>query len=155
MDGIISNIDIEYLCKKFKIKLNSCLSKDNLKYSNIENGGYIINLENSGLGGSHWVGLYIYNNYACYYDSYGAVYPNEIMKFCSRKNIIYNTNQIQHLSDTHCGWYSIAFLYFLQSNNNLNNNLYDEMNKFNDMFLDDINKSSLCKLQNYYKKYIL
>jgi hypothetical protein len=110
---LLSNLDIEELCREFKIPLVACVSKDMLARLSVKNGGYVINLDNSGSAGTHWVALYIENSDACYWDSFGMIPPLEVLKFCKNKHLIHNRDQIQNLNQEACGYYCIAFLHFM------------------------------------------
>lgn len=112
---LLSNIDLDYFYKKFKIQLNGIYSKDLLKnIKNIKEGNYIINLQDSDKGnGSHWVALTIHNNIAIYYDSFGFSMPNTVMYFIKRYNkkckIVYSIDQIQNINSVYCGWFVLFF----------------------------------------------
>jgi hypothetical protein len=124
---LLSNLDIEELAKEFKINLIACVSKDMLSRLPVKNGGYIINLDNSGSAGTHWVALYIDNSDACYWDSFGMVGPLQVLKFCKNKHLIHNKDQIQNLNQSACGYYCIAFLHFMnkaKKNTNMRTKLY-------------------------------
>lgn len=116
-DGLLSNTDIINLCKILKLNLIDCDYKDRLPNKCLD-GSYIINLESSsdGSGGSHWVALYCKNHYAVYFDSFGASYPLEIQKFTDNRIVFFNSIPIQMLDDSHCGWYCIAFLFYMVNN---------------------------------------
>ena len=145
-NGTLNNIDIEDIARKLHIKLNAICHKNQLKNTTYKDGGYIINLENSTGNGTHWVCLYIDNNETYYYDSFGKIYPNEVLQFSRDKYITYNSNHIQNINDTYCGFYCLAFLYYMQNNNHIR----DKLETFNNMF-DDNPLHSLKYLQRYYK----
>ena len=150
MSGILDNVEIEQLCSKLGIKLNCCCSKDYLQHIKPQNGGYIINLQSSiDGGGTHWTALFIRNKDAMYYDSFGIIYPKEIRQFCSNIYIDYNCNEVQNINDEHCGYFAIAFLYFMQHSND---DLNTAMAKYNDKYSDSDSKSNLKSLQNYFKQ---
>lgn len=83
------------------------------KAKNKETG--IINLDNSkGLSlhnnnGSHWVGYYINNDSAMYYDSYGLAPPDEFIKYIGNRKLLYNTDHDQIKKKT-CGYWVILWL---------------------------------------------
>ena len=149
MNVLLSNYDIIEICQQLKINLIKCCFKEEL-IGNCQNGCYVINLDNIGGVGSHWICLYVSGNYACYFDSFGIIYPYEVQRFCKNKTIIYNMNQIQHIDDIHCGYFCIAFLHYLQYNDNKNMYLNDEMNNFIQHFSNNPS-NNLKKLQNYFK----
>lgn len=145
---ILSNTDIEQICKIMKIPLILCVSKDKLKNYKPVNGGYIINLMDSGGGGSHWVALWIQNNNAIYFDSFGIIYPFEVKQFIKKKVFYYNTDQIQHLNQDSCGYFCILFLYMMNSNSHLYPRIL--LNRFVNLFDDDERKNDNI-LQKYMK----
>ena len=152
---ILSNIDIELLCQKFGIKLNGCVSKDMLNDLPLENGGYIINLENSDKDGSHWVGLYIRDRDAVYFDPFGVQYPTQVQTYCKSKKLIYNETQVQEISQECCGWYCISFLHFMSKNVIKINNIDYYLNRFFNLFNNTNYNSNDNILQNYFKVKIL
>ena len=56
-------------------RLNGVYSKDNLherRFTEIKDRAYIINLDKYSDIGNHWVVLYVQNNDATYFDSFGV-----------------------------------------------------------------------------------
>jgi hypothetical protein len=120
-DWSLSNIDIEEACKKFRIPLHKVICKDMLKSMKPKLGNYIINLADSTspTGGTHWLALVVRKKEAMYFDSFGEIYPTEVKQFITRNpnvKIDYNTDHIQDLDDTTCGFYCIAFIHFCHRN---------------------------------------
>jgi hypothetical protein len=64
------------------------------------------------LPGTHWVALFIRNNIAIYFDSYGLAPPNDIKEFTKKNKLIYSSDMIQSMTSTACGFYCIYFLFF-------------------------------------------
>lgn len=64
--------------------------------------GYIINLEDSDEGGSHWVAL----KDGAYFDSYGVPSTKAISKFVKH----WNTEQYQSINQESCGFYAVYVL---------------------------------------------
>lgn len=147
---LLTNIDIEELCKEFKIPLVACIPKDMLRPLKYKNGGYIINLNNSNQSGSHWTALFVRDSHCCYFDSFGIGPPLEVLKFCKGKFLIINKDQIQNLNHESCGYYAIAFLHYMSraKGDNLKTNLFMFAKPF------DIDKTSNNDniLQVYLKK---
>lgn len=94
---LLSNVDIEELCKEFKIPLSACVSKDMLNKYKYKNGGYVINLDDSTGGGSDWVALYAKDNDCCYFDPFGIKPPVDVLRYCKNRKLIINKDQIQKL----------------------------------------------------------
>lgn len=152
---ILSNVDIEDLCKRFKLKLNACVSKDALRFFPIENGGYVINLDNMGNPGSHWTSLYVRDDIAIYMDPFGVKYPKEIENYCKGYNLIYNETQIQDIKQECCGYYCIAFLHYMMHNVNKTKNHDYFLNRFVSLFNNLTFGSNDNVLQNYFRTKIL
>lgn len=123
LTDLLTDHDLAVFCKQLKIKLNGILQSDLFdKLTHLQNGAYIINLQSSKVGnGTHWTALYITQNYAVYFDSFGLPIPTAVLKAISRSNkktkktIIYSTDQIQTMKSIRCGYFCLYFLYFFQT----------------------------------------
>lgn len=144
MIELLSNFDIIDICKSLDINIIQCESKINIRIPPTKNRlcCYVVNLDNT--SGSHWCTLVVYNNNGFYFDSFGIVPPLEIKQFCkiNRISLEYNNNQIQDLLSTACGWYCIAFMYFIKTNLRRGSNGFEKLNskfccKFNTEIQDD------------------
>ena len=94
-------------------RFNGVFSRDNLPNS-IKNGAYVINLDEYHDIGTHWVALYVYNNAAIYFDSFGVEHiPKEIKKFIALKKIITNIYRIQTYDSIMSGYFCIGFINFM------------------------------------------
>lgn len=139
---LLTNTDLEHYAKLFKMPLNGVFSKDLFESKRPKLGNYVINLENSDYGGSHWTCLILTKNIAIYYDSFGQPMPQEIIRFIKRFNkksiIIYSIDQIQHIDSVYCGWFCLEFLYWYSIKHKKNNKYKVLLNKHNAQFdLDD------------------
>jgi hypothetical protein len=128
--SILSNIDIENICSFLDVPLLGVICKDELP-KKLTTGAFVLNMANSDQPGTHWVALIVDDQKnAAYFDSYGCPPPEEVVKYTKRcKHVYYNTDQIQAVSSTDCGWFCIAFLHFEYFNHGIN-----LMTKFTDMF---------------------
>ena len=139
---MLSNFDIEKLCKFYRLPLIAICMKNELPMA-VKDGCYIINMQSSTQGnGTHWIALYVFKLNAFYFDSFGALPPNEVMAFIKRRqgcHLFYNNWIIQDLKSDACGWYCIAFLTFLHQNRN--KNLQQVFNEFTNNFHDDTTKN--------------
>lgn len=87
-----------------------CFAKDVLPQT-IEQGFYILNLDNQAGAGTHWtliINLPIMP--VCfYYDPFGVVPPMEALKFMktSKRKMYYSTIDMQHIDSSLCGYYCI------------------------------------------------
>ena len=112
----LTNFEIQKYYQK-EPRFNGIYSRDNLPERNsveIKDGAYIINLDEYSDVGTHWVALYVQNNDAPYFDSFGVEHiPKEIKTFIGTKNIKTNIFRIQAYDSIMCGCFCIAFIYFI------------------------------------------
>lgn len=151
---LLSNFDLEEICKYYNIPLIKCISKDLLTLADLQNGGYVINLQNYEVGqGTHWTCFFIHNNNVAYFDSFGQIMPTNILNLFYKKdyNIFYSTDIIQHILATTCGYYCIAFLHFMNKFKD-NNNFGTIINHFNKPFKLDNLKENDYVLQAYIRR---
>ena len=148
----LTDTQIWDLAKRMNIPLVFCDFKDNLpltgdlKY----NKAYIINMENEydqngePNEGSHYTCFQV-NKYpngrkeGVYFDSFGQPPPQIVDKFCGMK-MPYQKKDIQSLMNSACGWYSLAFLHYINSYEGRSKHLYTDCETFTEMF-DDLNVS--------------
>jgi hypothetical protein len=105
----LSDLDITNILTKHKIPFNGVFSK-NLLPKDLKYGWYIINMQSSNQGdreGTHWVS-FKYDTICEYIDSFGFIYPIEILQRTKGKTIIYNKQQIQDINSSSCGWFAIG-----------------------------------------------
>ena len=90
----MANIEIQKNYEN-ESRFNGIYSRDNLS-KNIKDGTRVINLDEYAGVGTHWITLYISNNDAIYFNSFGVEHiPKEIKKFIGNKNIQTNILRIQ------------------------------------------------------------
>jgi len=133
---MLTNFDLEKIAKNYDVKLIGIYSKNELDKLPIEDGNYIINLDDN--IGSHWTALNINKNKGIYFDSFGCVPPQNVISFVKQKPNIkfgYNNFIIQDLESEKCGFYCIAFLLFL--NRSKNKDIYKATNDFIQLFKDN------------------
>ena len=103
----LTNFEIKKYYQK-EPRFNGIYSRDNLPERNsveIKDGAYITNLDEYSDVGTHWIALYIQNNDATYFDSFGVEHiPKDIKKKFFR---------IQTYDSIMCGCSSIGFIYFI------------------------------------------
>jgi hypothetical protein len=115
---LLSNFDIEDICVLIGIDLKGVYSKDLLQDIEPEIGCYVVNIQDSQFGGSHWVCIVINQSYVSYFDSFGVRPSDDVREFISRyvkhskMETIYNLQQIQQFESVLCGYYCIYFCYF-------------------------------------------
>ena len=142
---MLSNYDIDELVIKMGIpNFKGCFYKDTLK--KIEpSSSYIINLnsefneKNERNAGSHWVALITDDlKKAIYMDSYGEKEPNEIKNLLksNQYKIAHTSKNIQSLMSNLCGFFCLAFIYFLTVSKYRTKNIINDASIFLDLFED-------------------
>ena len=113
----LSNFEIEEYFLKNK-RFNNVYSRDNLPKT-INNGAYIINLDEYADVGTHWVVLYVNDNEVIYFDSFVVEHiRKEIKRFIGHKNIKTNIFRIQADNSVMCGYFCIGFIDFMFAGRN-------------------------------------
>ena len=93
-------------------KFNGVYFRDNL--TKIEDGTYIIDLDQYSDIATHWVALYVHNDYNTYFDSFGVEHiPKEIKTFINNENIKANVFRIQAYDSIMCRCFCIGFIDFI------------------------------------------
>jgi hypothetical protein len=147
---MLSNFDIERICRKLELPIVGVFSKDKIP-KDIRIGSYYINLQDANDGdGTHWVMFKIYDNDdredksnkkkesigALYFDPFGVDMPKEVADFLKPfKPIPYSNRQIQGLKQEECGWYCIACDYSLEHKQHGTTYL-DDFHKFISLWSD-------------------
>ena len=115
----------------------------------------IINLDLRKNTGTHWIGLALYHNdiYVC--DSLGTIlptsrFPTELVNFLhlfSFEKRLHITKQLQPLSSSLCGKYTVCFIYIMSVTNNYSSFLsYFSLNfGINDCIINLLEKSCFNK----------
>ena len=88
-------------------RFNGVYSRDNLL--KIKDGAYVITIDEYFDIGTHWVALYVHNNYVTYFNSFGAEHtPKEIKTFINRLfSRTTNIFRIQAYDSIMCGYFCI------------------------------------------------
>lgn len=112
---------IEY-AKRLHIPLRFIGNKDKLAGFPLQNGAYIVNLQDDvnsngeDQSGTHWVAFWIEKGKAVYFNSFGIAPPAEIQLYLYRfRPYMYNENQIQNTASGWCGIYVLSFLQSMKS----------------------------------------
>ena len=156
---MLSDKEIFQLAKMMNVPLEFCNYKDKLPQKLELNKGYIINMQSSteDEDGSHWT-CFISVDYplmktvhSYYFDSFGQPPPeivnDRIMDNYGHKPK-YNTKDIQSLIADCCGYYALAFLYWITVYESTSGELYKDAKEFESLF-DDLNKSRDFKKNEY------
>ena len=93
-------------------RFNGACSRDNLP--KIEDGAYVINLDEYSDIGTHWIALYVLNNNATYFDGFGNEHVSkEIIQFIDKSSITTNVCRIQAYDSVMCAYFCIGFIDFM------------------------------------------
>jgi len=162
---MLSNVQVKDLAKKMGIHLDGVYFKSELKDMKLKyNVAYIINLEDEfdengePNDGSHYT-CFQYNKYPkkdcrdeyCYFDSYGVAPPDEVLDFCGVKEMPHSIIDIQSLMNDACGWYCLAFLYYINVFPARSMDFYRDCEHFTSLF-NDLNKTNDWKQNEYILK---
>src|SRR5689334_22618032 len=136
---MISNLEIESICKEQKVSLNFCNFKDLLQNKKYKSFAGIINLQSSSANknGTHRLCYVQKGQEGFYFDSFGVVAPLEVTEFVKLqdlKHFGYNTREIQNLKSEKCGYFCLALLIFLKHNKG---KFYNVIDKYLNMFSYD------------------
>ena len=147
---MLTNFDIERICKKLALPIVGVYSKDQLYNIPRKVGSYYINMEDSDKGdGSHWVLAKIYSDddredaeetdnhkitHALYFDAFGFGMPKSVADFLKPFKPVYcNNREIQNINSSECGWYCIACDYYLE-NKQVSETYLEDYDKFLNMW---------------------
>ena len=80
----------------------------------IKDGAHVINLDEYGDTGTHWIALFSTKLEVIYFDSFGIEHvPKEIENFTVHKNIKTNIFMTQSITSMMCGYFCNGFIYFM------------------------------------------
>ena len=136
IDELVNNLEINH----FK----GCFYKDQLD-SLEQNSSYILNLENefdlyeNRNQGTHWVAVVTdFNKQVVYFDSFGQPIPKYVLNIFKRSGYKHgHTNKIiQNIKSDLCGYFSVAFIYFLTKHKHRTRDIYIDANIFVNLFED-------------------
>ena len=89
----LTNFEIQRYCQN-KPRFNGVYARNNL--SRINDGAYVINIDEYSDIGSHWFALYVQNNDVTPFNSFGIEHiTTEIKAFTGNKNLKTNIFRIQ------------------------------------------------------------
>lgn len=108
-----TNETLEREAARLKLPLHFCWHKDQFPRP-VKDGGYILNLADTGNEGSHWCILYRQKDNYAYFDPFGAVPPKIVQQYLPK--YLYNSTVIQSPDTGFCGSYCIEFLEYMYKN---------------------------------------
>ena len=80
----------------------------------IEDGAYVINLDEYADVGTHWIALFCNRNIIVHFDSFGIEHvPEEVKEFIGNKNIKASIFRVQANDSVMCGYFCIGFIDFM------------------------------------------
>ena len=85
----------------------------------------IVNLSNEDKKGTHFIAIYIFRNKILYFDSFGIpLISNSVKEYLKKydKKVFYFKYQVQHFFSTHCGFYCISIILWVE--NGVSDTLY-------------------------------
>ena len=86
----------------------------------IQDGTYVINLDEHRSIGTHWIALYVDGDNVTFFDSLRVEHiPKEIKNSIGNKNITTNIFRIQAYDSIMCRYFCIGFIDFTLKNKNL------------------------------------
>lgn len=135
----LNNAEIDELLKNIKYVAKT-IAKNELpkKIKNIEYR--VINLDDSGGSGTHWV-CYVNDSRNCFYfDSFGMAPPDIVVKYLNtaHRELFYNSSQIQHHDSILCGYYCVDFIRQYANGRDIYDILYEyeqQPTKFNEKLI--------------------
>ena len=147
---MLSNVQVENLASRMGIRLEGVFFKSQLKDMKLKhNKCYIINLEDqydedgNPNDGSHYT-CFLYNKYPkkdcrddfAYFDSYGIAPPQEVLNFCGLKEgeMPYNIVDMQSLMADCCGFFCLAFLFYVNRFEGRTLDFYRDCEHFSSLF---------------------
>lgn len=137
--GISSNSQLANFAKGINLPLIEINFAEDIIIT--QDGAYIINLGDLHIGGTHWTGLWIEDNEAFYFDSYGVA-PEDILVakiHAYNPNIIlaYNNGyEFQLFDEELCGMWVLMFFHFMTINRGLS--LEQRFKKMTERYVDTI-----------------
>lgn len=142
-----TNVQLIQYAKHFGIQL-TILMNDQFKLP--KPGYYILNLENSGLDGSHWVCVICDKRQCFYFDSYGAVPTKNVeLRLKEKYGKIYMNNLIiQSLRSNMCGMYCLGLIIYVHQHPKTE--LITACDQYLNMFSDDEEQNNKI-LRQYFK----
>ena len=113
----LTNVEIQKYYKNQPI-FNGAFSRNSLP-KKINDGAYVINLDEYPNVGTHWIALFCNRNEIVCFDSSGVDHvPEEIKEFAGNKNIIANIFRVQANDSVMCGYSYIGFTDFMLAGKN-------------------------------------
>jgi hypothetical protein len=150
MKSLASDEDLIRFAQIHFIPLNGVYAKDELPRT-LQDGGYIVNMDNSTGMGTHWTAVWIETiaskRRAVYFDSFGQVPPTIIetkLKGASPpfnppfEEYLYNDKIIQNPMSGYCGAYSLVFIFLMHRLKAKHPKLKERLKAFQNLWSRDV-----------------
>ena len=106
----LSNCDLFNWIKQLGIKhFRGIYSRDELPSKILKNEVGIVNLDSQIGPGTHWVAYRTGEKETEYFDSFGLIMPNEVMKYLIT-SVFYSGDEIQERDSVLCGYWCLYYL---------------------------------------------
>ena len=114
----MTNIEIQKYYQN-ESRFNGVYARDNSP-RHIKDVTYVIILDEYADAGTHWIALYLKDNKATYFDSFGFEHlPKEIKNCIKNKNTEANTYRIPGNNSRMCGYFCTGIIDFMLAGKNL------------------------------------
>ena len=114
----MTNIEIQKYYQN-ESRFNGVYARDNSP-RHIKDVTYVIILDEYADAGTHWIALYLKDNKATYFDSFGFEHlPKEIKNCIKNKNTEANTYRIPGNNSRMCGYFCTGIVDFMLAGKNL------------------------------------
>lgn len=114
-DDYTTNHTLKREAKRIGVPLNYVWYKNKLKKPT-KNGLYILNLQDEGNSGTHWISFWLEDGEVAFFDPFGFRAPLEVERFFP--NYIFNDEVIQDYRAGGCGSYVLEFGQYMNENKN-------------------------------------
>ena len=118
----ITNLYIDELMNKISSSYRGTFPCDTIPHFFDENVSLIINLSRHDEEGSHLISVYILKRKIIYFDPFGIKSNNTyINKYLLKynKKIVYSKKTVQHILSSHCGFFVMSFILFVEKHKSL------------------------------------
>ena len=137
-----SNFELLDIAESYGIHNLNVIMNDQLQNYKFKTGYYVVNLEDSDHGGTHWVSVIVENGRALYFDSFGVVPSLEVEEWLhnSKYKYVFNNRIIQHIDSIACGYFALGLIIYVILEKT--KPLYEVVNDYLNLFdLNDYKKN--------------
>ena len=124
---VLSNYDIQTICKQHNIRINGIVYKNELP-GTLQKGWFIYLIRNGYDNSGHWCCFRI-GKPCLYFDSFGTRATEELERRLGN-DYVYNHNKIQHLNSSSCGWYCMMIIQQCEKHGNTGDAFKEALSRF-------------------------